>query len=105
MTEPPVKLVGLRDIADILKSIRVKLEKFVDEAYVIGSIVDGSAVEGESDLDLLIVPSKKVDWYSLLEKELFQLLDKGLSLHIHVADNPTYRKMVELARKTGIKLT
>ena len=99
-----IKMVRLRDIRDIIDSIRSKVKKTAVEAYIFGSVVEGSAVQGESDLDLLIIPSEKLDWYSLLENELFQLLDRGIVLHIHVADNESYKTMIRIAKEKGLKL-
>ncbi|WP_456469104.1 nucleotidyltransferase domain-containing protein [Archaeoglobus sp.] len=104
---PDIKIIKLEDIEDIINSIRKKLEKTVAEAYIIGSVAEGSAVYGESDLDLLIIPrekTEKLDWHSLLKDELFQLLDRGLNLHILIADNESYIGLIEIARKSGIKV-
>lgn len=59
--------------------------------------VVGAAIYGESDLDLLTIPSEKLDWYSILEH--FQLLDKEIVLHIPVADNESFRTLIEVAKK------
>ncbi len=104
MNDPPAKLISIKDLADILDSIRAKLENVEVEAYIIGSVVEGSAVAGDSDLDLLIISSRKLDWYSLFEEELFQLLEKGIALHIHLANNPTYKRMIDYARNRGLRI-
>ena len=56
---------------------------------------------------MLIIPfesQEKLDRYSLLEDELFNLLDKGIVLHIHVADNESYRSMIDTVREKGLTL-
>jgi len=102
-----IKTVKLQDIKDVLDSISSKIKDVSAEAYVFGSVIDGSAVYGESDLDILIIPfenREKLDWYSLLEDELFKLLDKGIVLHVHIADNESYGNMIRIARRDGFRI-
>jgi len=82
-----------------------RLRDVVEEVYLFGSIVEGCGVAEESDLDLLIVPgNKKVDYFSLLDDVIEKLLDLGLVLHIHVADNVTYRNMLRVVKAKGVKI-
>ncbi|MDI9646625.1 MAG: nucleotidyltransferase domain-containing protein [Archaeoglobales archaeon] len=74
------------------------------EAYVFGSIVDGFGVTDESDLDLLIVPGENLDWFELLEDEMISLLNLGIVLHLHIAKNESYRRILEIAKARGVKL-
>ncbi len=98
-------LISLKDIREIVDMLRSKLKGVVEEAYLFGSIVEGCAVVGESDLDLLIVPgNKKVDYFSLLGDVVEKLLDLGVVLHIHVADNVTYKHLLKHVRSNAIRI-
>jgi predicted nucleotidyltransferase len=97
-------LVSLKDIKSIVEMLSSKLKDVVKEAYLFGSIVEGNAVAGESDLDLLIIPSKRIDYFSLLDKEIEKLLDLGLVLHLHIADNITYKHLLERVKVSGVKI-
>lgn len=69
-------------------------------------MVEGAA--GESDLDVLIVPKEgyvdSPDYFKFLETEIERLLDLGVVLHIHVASNVTYARMIEEVRANGLKI-
>lgn len=99
-------LVSLEDVRDVVESIRRKLRDRVREAYIFGSVVDGSAVRGESDLDLIVVPlgGGAVDLFDLLGDELTRLLDAGVPLDLMVADNETFAPLLDEARRRGIRL-
>ena len=99
-----MKQVSLRDLSEILEKLRLKLKDVAKEAYVFGSIVEGSAVIEESDLDLLIIPDKRIDYFTLLDEEIEELLDLGLVLHLHIADNVTYRHLLEKIKISGVKI-
>ena len=99
-----IERVSLSDIEEILRKLRSKLKDVVREAYVFGSIVKEEAIIGESDLDLLIIPDKRIDYFSLLDEEIEELLDRGLVLHLHIADNVTYRHLLEEIKISGVKL-
>ncbi|MEM4946413.1 MAG: nucleotidyltransferase domain-containing protein [Archaeoglobaceae archaeon] len=99
-----IKTLSLNDVADIVESIRKKLRGKALEAYVFGSIVDGFGVTDESDLDLLIVPGENLDWFELLEDEMISLLNLGIVLHLHIAKNESYRRILEIAKAKGVKL-
>ncbi len=96
--------VSFEDIGYILDRIKRKLQGRVKEAYIIGSVVRGYAIRGESDLDLLIVPSEELDFFSLLEEEFYLLLDIGLAMDLIVATNKTYSHLIKEARREGLKL-
>lgn len=96
--------VSLRDLREIVEKLRSKLKNVAKEAYIFGSIVEGSAVIGESDLDLLIIPDKRIDYFSLLNEEIGGLLDLGLVLHLHIVDNVTYRHLLEKIKISGVKI-
>jgi len=98
-----VGLVSLRDLKGIIESLREKLKGRVSEAYVFGSVVKGSAVKGESDLDLIVIPreGERVDFFELLREEVNALLDLGVPLDLMVADNETYRPLMEHATLAG----
>ncbi len=98
------KYITVSSIEKIIQSMSSKLRKFVREAYIFGSVVEGCAIAGESDLDLLVVPDKDVDFFSLLEEEMFELLDLGIVLHLHIASNVTYKRLLEEVRQEGIKI-
>lgn len=104
MKVPAVTEKDLGDLREILEKLRSKLKDAVREAYVFGSIVEGSAVVGESDLDLLIVPDKRIDYFALLDEEIGELLDLGLVLHLHIADNVTYRPLLERIKTSGVRI-
>lgn len=74
----------------------LKLKDVAEEAYVFGSIAEGSAIIGEFDLDLLIIPDNK----EVIEK----LLDIGIILYIHIADNATYTYLLEQIRGDAVKI-
>jgi len=98
-------LISLQDVQEIVKMMSLKLRGVVEEAYLFGSIVEGNAVAGESDLDLLIIPSdKRVDYFSLLDDVVEKLLDLGIVLHIHIADNVTYKHLLEHVRANAMKI-
>jgi predicted nucleotidyltransferase len=96
--------VSLRDLREIVEKLQSKLKNVAKEAYIFGSIVEGSAVIGESDLDLLIIPDKRIDYFSLLDEEIGELLDLGLVLHLHTVDNVTYRPLLEKIKISGVKI-
>jgi len=96
--------VGLEDVKEILDSIARKIRKKVLEAYVFGSIVEGFAVRWESDLDLLIVPRTREDFFELLKDEISSLLDMGTVPHLHIATNPSYERLIKEARTRGIRI-
>jgi len=98
-------LISLQDVRDIIDIIALKLKDVAEEAYVFGSIVEGSAIIGESDLDLLIIPgNREVDYFSLLDEVIEKLLDIGIILHIHIADNATYTHLLEHIRGNAVKI-
>lgn len=98
-------LISLKDVREIIDDIKSKLKGVAKEAYVFGSIVEGSAIVGESDLDLLIVPSsREVDYFSLLNEEIEKLLDLGIVLHIHIVDNATYIHLLKSIKDNAIKI-
>jgi len=99
-----IETVSIADVKDILESISSKLKGKVREAYVFGSVVEGTAVAGESDLDILIIPKPHYDYFKLLDQEIERLLDLGIVLHIHIASNITYERMVEEVRAVGLRL-
>jgi predicted nucleotidyltransferase len=103
-----IKILTLDEIRDILDSISSKLEGKVREAYVFGSVVEGTAVAGESDLDILIVPKAgymdSSDYFKFLETEIERLLDLGVVMQIRVASNVTYARMIEEVRANGLKI-
>lgn len=98
-------LIRLGELREIIELIALKLKDVAEEAYVFGSIIEGNAIAGESDLDLLIVPgNKRIDYFSLLDEVMEKLLDLGIVLHIHVADNTTYMHLLEHVRANSIKI-
>ena len=97
-------IVSLSDIEIIVKSLESKLKRVAREAYLFGSVVEGCAIAGESDLDMLIIPDKKVDYFSLLDEEITKLLDLGIVMHLHIADNVTYRNLVSEVRRKGLRI-
>ena len=99
-------LVSLQDVEEIIKSMSRKLRGRVREAYIFGSVVEGSAVRGESDLDLIVVPveRERVDFFELLREEVEALLDLGVPLDLMIADNVTYRHVLEEARRKGVRI-
>ena len=98
-------LISLKDVRGIISDITSKLKGVAEEAYVFGSIVEGGAIIGESDLDLLIIPgSREVDYFSLLEGVIEKLLDFGIVLHIHIADNATYIHLLKSIKNDAIKI-
>jgi len=98
-------LISLRDIQEIADMLRSKLGSIAEEVYLFGSIVEGCAVAGESDLDLLIIPgNKKVDYFPLLDDVVEKLLDLGLVLHIHVANNASYNNLLRVVKVNGVKI-
>ena len=99
-----IKCLGIEDIVGIIDRIRLKLRGLVKEAYVFGSIVDGCAIPYESDVDILIVPEKDVDYFELLSDEISELLNIGLVVHLHIASNDTYRHLLNEVRKNGIRI-
>lgn len=99
-----IEILSLDEIKEIINSIKLKLSGKVLEAYIFGSIVEGFGVREESDLDLLIVPKENKDWFELLEEEITSLLDLGIVLHIHIAKNESYRKILEVARDKGLRI-
>ncbi len=101
-----VEFVSLRDLRGIIESLREKLRGRVREAYVFGSVVEGSAVKGESDLDMIVIPreGERVDFFELLREEVDALLDLGVPLDLMVADNETYRPLIEEARRRGVRI-
>ncbi len=96
--------LSLRDLREIVERLRSKLKNVAKEAYIFGSIVEGCAVIGESDLDLLIIPDKRIDYFLLLDEEIEELLDLGLVLHLHIADNATYKPLLERIKISGVKI-
>ncbi len=99
-----IEILNLAEIEEIVDSIKLKLRNKVLEAYIFGSIVEGFGVREESDLDLLIIPKEKEDWFELLKEEIISLLNLGIVLHIHIAKNESYRKILEIARAKGVRL-
>ena len=99
-------LVSLQDVEEIVKSMGRKLRGRVREAYIFGSVVEGLAVRGESDLDLIVVPVERgrVDLFELLREEIEALLDLGVPLDLMIADNVTYRHVLEEARRKGVRI-
>ena len=97
-------LISLRDIREIVDMLSSKLRGVAEEAYLFGSIVEGCAIAGESDLDLLIIPGDKVDYFSLLDDVIERLLDLGLVLHIHVADNTSYNNLLKVVKANGVRI-
>jgi len=79
MTDP-VRTVSLEDLRRIIERIGRKLSGLVKGAYVVGSLVEGCAIPGESDVDIVIVPRGEADYFSLLDEEIRDLLDAGLPL-------------------------
>lgn len=96
--------LSLRDLGGTVEKLRSKLKNVAKEAYVFGSIVEGSALIEESDLDLLIIPDKRIDYFALLDEEIEELLDLGLVLHLHIVDNVTYRPLLEKIKISGVKI-
>jgi|GEM_PF-1365937 predicted nucleotidyltransferase len=96
-----VEVITLEDLKSIIESIGRKIKGKVLEAYVFGSVVEGYAVKNELDLDLIIVPKTREDWFELLSKEISALLDAGIVPHLHPATNQSYERLLEVARKKG----
>lgn len=101
------KALGLRDISSVVSEIKKALRGKAKQAYFFGSIVSNSAVPFESDVDLLIVPKKRLSSeqaYKILEAQLFELLDKGLVLHPIVLDSKRHPPSFIGAAKHGVSL-
>ncbi len=101
-----VELISLSDLKRIIELLRERLKGRVREAYVFGSVVEGSAIKGESDLDLIVIPKEgeRIDFFELLREEVDALLDLGVPLDLMVADNETYRPLIEEARRKGVRI-
>ncbi|MDK2464893.1 MAG: hypothetical protein QI223_09015, partial [Candidatus Korarchaeota archaeon] len=58
------------------------------------------------DLDLIVVPREfgNIDLFELLREEVDALLDLGVPLDPIVADNETYRALIEEARRKGVRV-
>lgn len=102
-----LKLVGHKDAQHVVTSLKGKLPKIVKEAYIFGSFSRNAAIKGESDMDLFIIPKRKLSLkaaYSLLESEHEALLDIGINLHIVIYDPKRHEQwLLDEARK-GIKI-
>lgn len=72
--------------------------------HIFGSIAEGFAIHGESDLDLILVPKVKEDWFELLKKEISDLFDLGIVLNLHLATNESYERLLKVAKAKGIKI-
>jgi len=98
--------LSLQHVKDVLQEIRRSLKHHVREAYLFGSIVFGSAVPRESDIDLLIVPTDaSIDYYRLLSRALELALEKGLKLHIVIYDERRHGKsFLDSVREKGFRL-
>lgn len=99
-----IDALGIEDLGDILDRLRRKLSSHARKAYLIGSILERAAIPGESDLDILIVPTKNEDFFELLKDEINEILDLGLSPHIIIADNPTSKYLLIEARSRGYRI-
>ncbi len=102
-----IETISVNDIRPEIKQMKAALTGVAKEAYIFGSAAIGAAVKGESDVDLLVVPKRSMtihDAYKKLDKVLFQLLDKGVVLHVVIYDAELHEKdLLEKARK-GYKL-
>ncbi|MCD6348953.1 MAG: nucleotidyltransferase domain-containing protein [Candidatus Korarchaeota archaeon] len=98
----PVRTVSLEDLKEVIKRIGRKLSGLVKEAYVVGSLVEGCAIPGESDVDIVIVSLGEVDYFSLLDEEIEDLLDAGLPPDIIVVNESS--ELLSEARRRGIKI-
>ncbi|MDK2383891.1 MAG: nucleotidyltransferase domain-containing protein [Candidatus Korarchaeota archaeon] len=98
----PVRTVSLEDLREVIERIGRKLSGLVKEAYVVGSLVEGCAIPGESDVDIVIVPLEKVDYFSLLDEEIRNLLDAGLPPDIIIVNESS--ELLSEARRRRIKI-
>ncbi len=98
----PVRTVSLEELREVIERIGRKLSGLVKEAYLVGSLVEGCAIPGESDVDIVIVPLKKVDYFSLLDEEIEDLLDAGLPPDIIIVDESS--ELLSEARRRGVKI-
>ncbi len=92
----------MEELREIIERIGRKLPGLVKEAYLVGSLVEGCAIPGESDVDIVIVPLKKVDYFSLLDEEIEDLLDAGLPPDIIIVDESS--ELLSEARRRGVKI-
>lgn len=69
--------------------LRTLLKSVAREAYLFGSFAAGTAIPGESDVDLLILPKGRLSLpqaYRRLDRPLEAFLSAGLALHIILYD-------------------
>lgn len=93
-----IETIGLEDVEFIIKKIKKKLRN-IAEVYVFGSIVENCAIPFESDLDLLVVSKKEIDVFSILEEEIREILNLGLSPHIIVVEEiPSHLKKERMVK-------
>jgi len=95
----PVKTVSLEDLREVIERIGRKLSGLAREAYVVGSLVEGCAIPGESDVDIVVVPVEGVDYFSLLDEGIEDLLDAGLPPDIILVDESS--ELLSEARRGG----
>lgn len=100
-----VSTLSARKMPEMLRSMKKKLVPVAKEAYIFGSFAKGYAIPGESDVDLFIVPKKKLSLnnaYKILDKEFTSLIERKLVLHILIYEKGM-KHLLEEARQ-GVKI-
>jgi len=93
-------------IRKIIKKHKGCLKKIAKSAYIFGSTVENSLVQGESDIDMLIIPKKGVNLkkaYNALDSMVEELLERGFPVHIILYDPSRHPKNLLETAKRGIK--
>lgn len=103
-----MKPLSLAEVREVVEALRRALEGRALGAYVFGSIVDGSAVPGESDIDVLVIPEEGLGlnyYHELISGALGLSLEMGLPIHLIVYDERRHgRKFLEDVKRRGLKL-
>ncbi len=84
-----MELVAAKDLVKELAQLKRSLKPVAKEAYVFGSVLTG-AVPMEGDVDVLVVPKKKLGYKELYDRTataLYKILGRGLALHFVIASS------------------
>lgn len=102
-----IETVSVKDIMPEIREMKSVLRAVAKEAYIFGSVAIGASVKGESDVDLIIIPKKRMsihDAYKILDIVFSRLMDKGLVLHVIVYDSKRHDKEILETAKKGYKV-
>ena len=102
------KTVSPKSLQKPLRSLQRLLKPVAKEAYIFGSFPKGSAIRGESDIDLLVIPRRPSTTihtlYDRLDTPHDAFLEAGLAFHIILYDPKRHQKSLLEETKKGMRL-